>query len=121
MNNADLQAAAAAARLANAKPAASADIKEGEEVGEQTFHNLHPGSSFVMPNGDVHVFDYKGELKTKDAKVAAELKAIADKPGSPVYFKNAQATPAPVDKQAFRDVKANAEAVVEQLQKQGAK
>ncbi len=96
-------------------PAAILEPKRGGKL----YHNTHPGSTYIAKSGVVYSFDAKGELSVNDKDVIAELDAIADKPGCPIYTKSY--VPGQNENQPVEEITSRAAATVADLKAQAAR
>ncbi len=53
----------------------------------KTYHSRIAGSTFIDRKGDIHQFNHAGEFTTTRKDLQKEMEDIADKAGSPIYFK----------------------------------
>ena len=98
--------------------AAPPEQPKDKSVGLKTYRTRFPGSTFIMPDGSILSFDYKGELETESELVQKEFDKIAGKPGSNIFNVEQEYKPAPGDKLAVDQIQQKAAAAEAAMQAQ---
>jgi hypothetical protein len=95
---------------------------------KKIYHTRIPNSTFIVQRngtdgkpaqGQTELIQFRGETyETEDADYIAQLDAVADKPGCPIYTKDKK-TALIGENVPFQQVKERAAEVVEQIAKSG--